>query len=168
MNCNYSEQEIRSDYHRLTELLIEKKLTITTMESATSGQIASLITDTEGSSAILKGAFVTYSNEAKIQQGVPKEIIDTYSVYSEETACAMAEACQKAYSADIGIGVTGTMGNVDPCNPEFSVPGQLYFAIRIHGENYSYAKELPMQPSRLMYKLAAAEEILEELVKLVE
>lgn len=68
-------------------------MTITTMESATSGQIASLITDTEGSSAILKGAFITYCNEAKIMQGVPAEILDKYTVYSKETAEAMAKAC---------------------------------------------------------------------------
>ena len=54
-------------------------MTITTMESATSGQIASLITDTEGSSAVLKGAFVTYCNEAKIMQGVPAEILEKYT-----------------------------------------------------------------------------------------
>ena len=35
------------------------------MESCTSGQIASLITDSEGSSAIFKGALITYSNEFK-------------------------------------------------------------------------------------------------------
>ena len=92
MGNRYDEQEIRNDYKKLTLKLIEKGLMITTMESATSGQIASLITDTEGSSAIMKGAFVTYSNEAKIQQGVPKEIIETYTVYSKETERAMAEA----------------------------------------------------------------------------
>ena len=68
MNKKYIESEIRKDYENLTKQLIERNLTITTMESATSGQIASLITDTEGSSAVLKGAFITYSNEAKIMQ----------------------------------------------------------------------------------------------------
>ena len=91
MTKKYDEKEIRADYRRLTKLLIEKNLTITTMESATSGQIASLITDTEGSSAVLKGAFVTYCNEAKIMQGVPAEIIDKYTVYSTQTAEAMAK-----------------------------------------------------------------------------
>ena len=91
MTKKYDEKEIRADYRRLTKLLIEKKLTITTMESATSGQIAYLITDTEGSSAVLKGAFVTYCNEAKIMQGVPAEIIDKYTVYSTQTAEAMAK-----------------------------------------------------------------------------
>ena len=83
---DYNEKTIREHYRGLTKLLIEKNLTITTMESATSGQIASLITDTEGSSAILKGAFITYCNEAKIQQGVPAEILDKFTVYSRETA----------------------------------------------------------------------------------
>ena len=76
------EQQVREDYQKLTKLLIQENLTISTMESATGGQIASLITDTQGASAIMKGAFVTYSNEAKIMQGVPEEILDTYSVYS--------------------------------------------------------------------------------------
>jgi len=144
----YHEADIRNDYRKLTKLLIEKNLTITTMESATSGQIASLITDTEGSSAVLKGAFVTYCNEAKIMQGVPAEVLDTYTVYSKETAEAMTRACTEAYNADIGIGVTGTMGNIDPSNPDASVPGQVYFAIGVKGEIQSYYIELEPQPTR--------------------
>ena len=161
----YNESEIRNHYHGLTDLLIERGLTITTMESATSGQLASLITDTEGSSAVLKGAFVTYCNEAKILQGVPAEILERYTVYSRETAEAMAEACRKAYDADIGIGVTGTMGNVDPANSEASVPGQVYFAIAMRDIlTSSYYVELAPQPTRLMYKLAVAEEIYQVLM----
>lgn len=155
----YDESEIRNDYHQLTKLLIKKGLTITTMESATSGQIASLITDTEGSSAVLKGAFITYCNEAKVMQGVPAEVLDKYTVYSKETAEAMVRACVKAYDANIGIGVTGTMGNVDPANPDASVPGQIYFAIGIDGDIRSYYIELEPQPTRLAYKLAVAKEI---------
>lgn len=161
----YSESEIRSDYRKLTKLLIKKQMTITTMESATSGQIASLITDTEGSSAVLKGAFITYCNEAKIMQGVPADVIDKYTVYSKETAEAMARACVKVYGANIGIGVTGTMGNVDPANPEKSVPGQVYFAIVINGDMRSYYVELEPQPTRLMYKLAVAKEVYEAVVE---
>ena len=164
----YDEKTVRQNYRHLTQLLISRNLTITTMESATSGQIASLITDTEGSSAVLKGAFVTYCNEAKIMQGVPAEIIDRYTVYSKETAGSMAQTCRNAYNANIGIGVTGTMGNVDPANPNASVPGQVYFAIDIDGDVKAYYVELPPQPTRLAYKLAVAAEIYEELVKRLE
>lgn len=165
MNC--SEKEIRDNYRALTKMLIEKNLTVTTMESATSGQIASLITDTEGSSAVLKGAYITYCNEAKIKHGVPSEIIEKYSVYSEETASAMASACADAYKADIGIGITGTMGNQDPVNPDNSFPGHLYFAVAFRNEIYSFFRELPPQNSRLMYKLAAANEIYKELISII-
>ncbi len=52
MYKSLDENSIRKAYHQLTKQFIEKKLTISTMESATSGQIASLITDTEGASSI--------------------------------------------------------------------------------------------------------------------
>lgn len=165
MEKKYEESRTREMYKRITRNLIEKGLTITTMESATSGQIASLITDTEGSSAVLKGAFVTYCNEAKIMQGVPEEILEKYTVYSRETAAAMAKACRATYGADMGIGVTGTMGNADPANPGASVPGQVYFAIDFKGSVETFFVELPPQPTRLHYKLAVAWEIGEELEK---
>ena len=151
-------------YKSLTKLLIEKKLTITTMESCTAGLIMSLITDTEGSSAITKGGYVTYSNEAKIMNGVPKETIETYGVYSKETAKAMAETCRKSYGADIGIGVTGTFGNVDTNNKD-SVPGKVYFAIDINGNVKSYERVLEAQASRNAYKMAIADEIANELLE---
>lgn len=159
---------IREQYQKITRLLIRQKRTITTMESATSGQIASLLTDTEGASAILKGAFVTYSNEAKIMQGVPKEVIDRYSVYSVQTAEAMALACKKAYQADIGIGITGTMGNVDPENEAFSTPGTVYFSVAAEEGMFTEKVEIPVQPTRLLYKLAAAARVAEVLLMVLE
>ena len=164
----YSEKEIRKDYAKLTKLLIEWNMSITTMESATAGQIASLITDTEGASAIFKGASITYSNETKIMQGVSAEVIHKYTVYSKETAEAMATACANMYGADIGIGVTGTMGNTDPDNADASVPGQVYCAISMKGSVRSYVVEIPQQPSRLMYKLAVAKEVYDVLMRLFE
>ncbi len=168
MNNIYSEKDIRYEYNCLTKSLIDKNLTITTMESATSGQIASLITDTEGASAIFKGAFITYSNEAKIMQGVPEDILDKYTVYSKETAVAMATACKKAFGADIGIGVTGTMGNTDPANKEASVPGEVFFAIVIKDDIVDFRVEIAPQPSRLAYKLAVAKEVYDKLTELLE
>ncbi|CDB12883.1 competence/damage-inducible domain protein CinA [Eubacterium sp. CAG:192] len=76
----------------------------------------------------------------------------------------MAEACSKAYKSDIGIGVTGTMGNVDPLNKEASILGEVFFAITINGETRAYYIELPPQPTRLAYKLAVAKEIYDALM----
>lgn len=159
-----NEVRVRKEYEKLTKYLIEHKLTITTMESCTAGQIISLITDTEGASAITKGGFVTYSNEAKMMQGVSAEVIDTYGVYSKETALEMARVCREAYKADIGIGVTGTFGNLDPNNQD-SVAGQVYFAIDMNGTARVFERKLETQNSRYEYKLKVAEEIVNELTK---
>ena len=101
-------------------------------------------------------------------QGVPAETIEKYGVYSKETAVAMAEACAERYSADIGIGITGTMGNTDPVNPENSFPGQVYFAVKYNGRTVSFFRQISAQPSRLMYKLAVAEEIYSELMLMLK
>ena len=157
------EQSVREKYRRLTETLIRKNITITTMESCTSGQIASLITDTEGSSAIIKGACITYSNEAKIIEGVPEDIIGKFGVYSTETSEAMARVCREKYDADIGIGVTGSFGNVDPNNSD-SVPGEVFFSIAKRDCVRSYHCLIPAQPSRLYYKLYMADLIADYII----
>ncbi|MCC8081203.1 MAG: CinA family protein [Lachnospiraceae bacterium] len=116
------------DMEAAVHLLIERNISVSVMESCTSGLFASSITDTEGASAVFRGSFVTYSNEAKVMQGVPEETIAVYGVYSLPVAEAMAEACREAYGAQIGIGITGTTGNTDPNNSD-SVPGEVYYAI---------------------------------------
>ena len=160
------EASVRRKYTELTRRMIERGLTVTTMESCTAGQVASLITDTEGSSAVLRGAFVTYSNEAKVMQGVPAGIIETYGVYSAETAAAMACACRAAYRADFGIGVTGSFGNTDPANAD-SVPGEVWFAVASAGGTETFHCTVPAQASRLAYKLYMADVIADRLAPAV-
>ena len=129
--------------------------------------IASLLTDTEGASAVMKGAFITYSNEAKILQGVEEEVIAHYGVYSEETAVSMAQACRKAYGADIGIGITGSFRNADPAN-EDSVPGMIYYAISIGEETRPFCCSIDEQSSRYCYKLYAAGQVADRLAEFLE
>lgn len=119
-------KEITSE--NVTENLINKNLQISTMESCTSGLIASTITDTEGASQILKGSAVTYSNECKILEGVPEKTINNYGVYSKETAIEMSIAAKNKYKSDISIGVTGSLGNVDKNNLDSKI-GQIDYCI---------------------------------------
>ena len=134
---------------RIINSLIDRQITISTMESCTSGMIASMITDTSGASAVFPGGFVTYLNETKVFAGVDEKIIKEYGVYSGECAKAMAETVREKLNTDIGIGITGTTGNLDPNNAD-SVQGQAFFSIvwkesvfvdEIHGENIDNAKK---------------------------
>ena len=146
---------VRFGYGELVKMLIARKLSIATMESCTGGQIASLLTDTEGSSEVFKGGFVTYRNEAKTLNGVPESVIDKFGVYSSVTAAFMAEACKKKLGSTIGIGITGSFGNTDPNNSD-SVPGEVYFAISDPCATRCYHCTVPAQSSRLSYKLYMA------------
>lgn len=94
----------------------ESGLTISTMESCTGGSLAGAITNISGASDILHESYVTYCNEAKIKFGVPKQVIDEYTVYSLETAKAMAKAVKNTSNSDIGVGITGQLGRIDPRN----------------------------------------------------
>ena len=146
---------VRFGYGELVRTLIGKKKTIATMESCTGGQMASLLTDTEGSSAVFRGGFVTYCNEAKAFDGVPESVIEKFGVYSSETAAFMAEACRAKLGSDIGIGITGSFGNIDPNNSD-SVPGEVFFAISDSCATRCYHCTVPTQSSRLSYKLYMA------------
>ena len=162
------ESSVRQKYRDLTLLLIERGITVSTMESCTAGQIASLITDTEGSSAVFRGSYVAYCNDEKIRLGVPAEVIDSYGVYSEQTASEMARLCRHDFRTDLGVGISGTFGNTDPNNSD-SVPGEVFFAISTAKETRSFHCTIPTQRTRFDYKLymadAVADHILEELGK---
>ncbi len=80
--------------------------TISTMESCTGGGLANTITNVEGSSDVIKFSAVTYSNEFKIKMGVSKGVIDTYSVYSMETAMEMSKSICQFTNSDYGVGIT--------------------------------------------------------------
>lgn len=117
---------------QVVQKLRQKRLFITTVESCTGGGLANTITNISGASEVIKGAFVTYSNEQKIALGVPSAIIEQYTVYSPQAAEAMAQVgLEVAANADISVGITGSISRVDPNNPN-SQPGTIYIAVKSH------------------------------------
>lgn len=151
----------------LVELLREKNITISTMESCTGGGIANAITNIEGSSDILKFSAVTYSNEFKIKMGVNKDVIDKYSVYSMETADEMSKNISLFTDSDIGIGVTGKLNRADKNNmygDDNTVFVSIYFKKNGEYKNFVYNA---IKDSRKENKEYLIEEIAKELIKLI-
>ena len=101
---------------KIVEILTKQNKTISTMESCTGGGLANAITNIPGASEILKFSAVTYSNEFKIKMGVPKEIIDEYSVYSMATAIEMSKKISQFTNSNYAIGITGKLNRVDVHN----------------------------------------------------
>lgn len=150
----------------VVNLLIEKKMTIATMESCTGGFVASSITDIDGSSSVLKFSAVTYSNEYKIKMGVSKEVIDKYSVYSINVAREMAKKISVFASSDIGVGITGKINRIDE-NNLFGDDNKIYYAIYDKNSDKYYEYELiAINDTRLNNKKYIMENISKNLLEI--
>ncbi len=100
--------------------------TLALMESCTGGLLASLITDTPGSSTVFRGSIVAYATDVKAQFGVAQSILDAHGAVSVETAQAMAQAARERLNASVGVGVTGVAG---PDPQEGKPVGEVHIAV---------------------------------------
>jgi len=84
---------------------------VATAESCTGGLVAAALTAISGASDVFERAFVTYSNESKIEMlAVPRETIVSHGAISAETAEAMARGAARRALADVAVSVTGIAG----------------------------------------------------------
>lgn len=140
-----------------------KGLTLATAESCTGGLIAKLITDIPGSSAVLYGGFVTYTNEVKIGiLGVDPAIIAKESEVSHACAEAMAEGARKRLGSSVGVSTTGYAG---PGGGNEKDPvGTVYIGISTSKGTYSERFCAPGGSTRAEVRKAAAMRALELLL----
>ena len=96
---------------KLVSLLLENKMTITTVESCTGGLVASKIVNVSGASEVFNEGFITYANRAKeTYAGVLKSTLEQYGAVSSQVAMEMAEGAAKKTGADVAVSVTGIAG----------------------------------------------------------
>ncbi|HAJ80887.1 MULTISPECIES: competence/damage-inducible protein A [Zunongwangia] len=96
---------------QIRNLLIANDASLATAESFTGGRLAAIFTGYPGSSAFFKGSVVAYATEAKVNiLGVSPELIEKYSVVSNEVACEMAKKVKALYQTDYAIATTGNAG----------------------------------------------------------
>jgi nicotinamide-nucleotide amidase len=92
-------------------LLTARSLQLVTAESCTGGWVAKAATDIAGSSGWFERGFVTYSNDAKVEQlGVSRGLLNKYGAVSEEAARAMVEGALIHSRGDIAVAITGIAG----------------------------------------------------------
>lgn len=84
---------------------------LVTAESCTGGGIAEAITRIPGSSRWFDRAWVTYSNDAKIEElGVDALVISRHGAVSEPVVMLMAEQARQRAGADWAVAVSGVAG----------------------------------------------------------
>ena len=126
----------------LKEILDEKKLTVSTAESCTGGELSRLVTSISGSSTYFSGGIVAYDYQKKIEVlGVSEKTIQQKTAVSEEVAQEMSLGGQRLFKTNISLSTTGVAGpNSDEFNNEIGVA---YFSIRVNDFEKTSRLHLP-------------------------
>ncbi|MCY0967860.1 CinA family nicotinamide mononucleotide deamidase-related protein [Chryseobacterium wangxinyae] len=126
----------------LGEILIQQKMTVSTAESCTGGELSLLMTSVPGSSNYFMGGIVTYATQKKIDLlHVSEGTIERFTVVSEEVSREMADGCQNLFKSDISISTTGVAG---PGKGEDGKDiGLIYYTIKVKNQSETFKLFLP-------------------------
>ena len=115
--------------------------TIVLAESCTGGLVSAALTEIPGSSSVLDRAFVTYTNESKMESlDVASDIIETFGAVSIACVWAMAQGALHNSNADVAVAISGVAG---PDGGTALKPvGTVVFARVVRGEEGEPSGEL--------------------------
>ncbi|KQT18529.1 damage-inducible protein CinA [Chryseobacterium sp. Leaf404] len=149
----------------LAEILNDRKLTVSTAESCTGGELARLITSNPGSSKYFSGGIIPYDSQKKIDiLKVRIETIDQYTVVSEEVSAEMAEGCQALFKTNISLSTTGVAG---PGKGEDGKEiGLVHYSIRIGDKTHSSKLFMP-HLDRPDFMHFASQKVIQDLISLL-
>ena len=152
----------------VVKMLKEKGLTLSCAESCTGGYFGKRITDISGASAVFKGGFITYSNEAKIELlGVSPDTLGKYSAVSSQVAEEMAFGARSRLKTDIAISITGEAGpNPDPSTKQ--EVGTVFVGVSTAEKTFSVKVQIARQRDREYIRRVASSRAMKEIVKLLE
>jgi nicotinamide-nucleotide amidase len=136
-------------------LLRERGLKLTVAESATGGELASLITEASGASDYFLAGYVVYSAAAKLALGVSPGVLDEHGTVAQATTQALAAAARTTAAADVAVATTGVAG---PNESEGKPVGLLHIVVDIEGRQV--CQETRYSTTRTEYKRRGALEAL--------
>jgi nicotinamide-nucleotide amidase len=132
-------------------MLRDRGLKLATAESATGGQLASLVTEAPGASDYFVAGYVAYSAEAKRALGVSAETIERHGTVAEATTQALAAAARERAGADVAVATTGNAG---PGASEEKPVGILHVVVDVDGRQV--CSETRYSTTRTEYKRRGA------------
>lgn len=145
--------------------LRESKLTLSTAESCTGGNIAHVITEIAGSSDYFKGAVVSYANEVKTcVLGVSPGVLETEGAVSQPVVEQMVRGVSELLHTDCAVATSGVAGPGGG-TPDKPV-GMVWMAAKCGDRVVSQVKRLPGDRHRVIDR--ATTEALLLLLRLIQ
>ncbi|PSG98118.1 CinA family protein [Thermoplasmatales archaeon SW_10_69_26] len=149
---------------RVVETLSDEGSTLALAESCTGGLAASMVTDVPGASAIFDRGFVTYSNQAKVEElGVKVDVIEDDGAVAAAVAEAMAEGARGAADADWAAATTGILGPTG--GSEAKPEGTVY--VGVAGPGGTSVQRYGFDGERREVKEQSARQMLVDLLEMV-
>lgn len=145
--------------------ILAKELTISFVESASTGRLIYDFTSVPDCGQIVKGSIVCYDRTVKESLlKVPAEIIDQYSAESEEVTHLLAEGLKSLIPADIIVAVTG-LASPGGSESDGKPVGTMFIHIIIGEKNLKSKLQFEGDPNEIIAQTieAVASILLEEL-----
>lgn len=133
----------------LGDALRERHLTMASAESCTGGNIAHEITRIAGSSEYFTGSVTCYDTKVKINQlGVPREVVDKYTVVSQPVVEQMVQGVCDLLGCDCSVATSGVAG---PGGGTEETPvGTVWMAAKVKDRVVSQVKRFPGDRDRVI------------------
>lgn len=146
----------------VVEKLAETGKTVATAESLTGGMICTALTSIPGSSQVVMGSIVSYTNDVKqCQLSVAASTIDEHGAVSEAVAIEMAKGVRDKLGSTFGVAVTGIAG---PTGEEPGKPvGTVWVAVAADSECRTFGYKF--EGSRDQVRLQTSEKALFNLLE---
>jgi nicotinamide-nucleotide amidase len=88
-----------------------RNMHIAVAESCTGGLLGARLTSIPGSSDVVIGGVIAYSNDVKVRDlGVSQSALDAHGAVSEAVVRQMAQGAQKRFGVELALAVTGIAG----------------------------------------------------------
>ncbi len=145
----FSDKDILKKLHGL---FVEKKLTLSVVESCTGGLVSNMITDLPGASEFFHAGMITYSNDSKSSLlSVKWTTIIKDGAISEDVAKQMADGMRRLCKTNYSLAITGNLG---PVAMEGKDIGLIYFAVS--SSEMTFSEEMRFKGTRKKIKKQAA------------
>jgi nicotinamide-nucleotide amidase len=151
--------------NQLVKLLLSKNLTLALAESVTCGLAAHQLATVKGTSEVLKGSIVCYTEEVKTGLlGVKKSLIKKYTAESAQVTDALVNGLRKLIDADIYVAITG-LSSEGGSETKGKPVGTTFISFWFKSKKYKVRKVFRGTPLQIRRKMCA--ELYREIIRSV-
>jgi nicotinamide-nucleotide amidase len=137
----------------VSRLLLERDLTVATIEAASGGMLASVIAEAALSAQVYRGGLIVGASGLAPLGAAEFGARDGHDTTSAAAAALLARVARERFGADLGLAITGAPG---PTASGETPPGTVHVAMAWHGEPHVNTQQHRTTPTEVRRRAAMA------------